>query len=274
MLEKVEIIKNDEKTTVDLISEFEITENGQVNRYALLTANEIDQNGLIKILAAEVSDNRLIKIESQDDWMLVKNVMRSIISSSNGDFTYYNFGEDLSFSCDDDFARVIAIQEVAKQQLIKDYQEKKPDPATEDANQEEEVDPNAIIYPEEEKSDENTTGDEVIPGIAELTQMEVADEEEAPLANEIINNPMEEEAVVGVEEPKEEVKPVLNEEVSTNNNARDIMINRIIEAVDEYIKSVGVGSGNNDIEINALKTSVTAMEDQLKKMSEALKAQE
>ena len=41
MLEKVEIIKNDEKTTVDLISEFEINENGQVNRYILLTANEM-----------------------------------------------------------------------------------------------------------------------------------------------------------------------------------------------------------------------------------------
>lgn len=267
MQNKVELIKIDgTREVLDLLSSFTIKNKDIEKKYVLLTLNEVDQNGLIKILASEVVDNKLVKIESNDDWMLVKNVMRAIISSSNGDFNYYNFGDDLSFNIENDYARVIAIQDVAKQQLIKDYAEKKPAPVEKKEEKEEVLDPNAIIYPENIEVETIDTTGEVIPGITELTSTE-PEFKEAPLANEIISNPLEKEEVVNVENSNI-IQPVIG------NDAKNIMIDKIVKAVDEYISSLNIKDNDKDAEINALKTSIATMEAQLNKINQALKTQE
>ena len=135
MQEKIELIKSDgEKLTVDLISEFDCDVNGSPKRYVLLTANEIDQNGLVKILASNINGGKLVRIESDDEWAVVKNVMRSIISSSKGDFTYTNTSDSMSFDIEDNYARVIAVQDSAKQALINDYNENKPEVEEQQSN--------------------------------------------------------------------------------------------------------------------------------------------
>ena len=51
MLEKLEITKeNGEVLSVDIISAFKISNDNGWKIYCLTTANELDQNGLVKIL--------------------------------------------------------------------------------------------------------------------------------------------------------------------------------------------------------------------------------
>ena len=123
MLEKLEITKeNGEVLSVDIISAFKISNDNGWKIYCLTTANELDQNGLVKILASEVMGDRLVKITDDKEWMNVKNVMRSIISSSPDSYSYVNIAK--SFNATVDFARVIAVQDSAKMQLINDYNQK------------------------------------------------------------------------------------------------------------------------------------------------------
>ena len=249
--EKLELSKSNGTTeTLEIVSSFIIKSNDVEKKYMLLTANEVDQNGLIKILASEVVDNKLVKIESEDDWMSVKNAMRAIISSSDGDYTYCNFGSNLSYSSDIEYARVIEQKE----------QEEVP-----------QEDPNSIIYPTDSNESENTdASDEVIPGISELTQDEAQESnEEAPLASEIIN-PLEEEPVVNVIDSNQEA-PIVDNSSNPSNNARDIMVNKIVMAVDEYIRAIK--EDETEMEINALKTSIASLSEEINKMNESLKTQ-
>lgn len=278
MQEKLELSKSNGTTeTLDIVSSFIIKSKDVEKKYILLTANEVDQNGLIKILASEVVDKTLVKIESEEDWMNVKNAMRAIISSSNGDYTYCNFGSNLSYSSDIEYARVIAIQDVAKQQLITDFVEKRPNYTPEEQKEQEEVpqeDPNAIIYPEDNNEEvKEDVSDEVIPGISELTKEESEvqeNTEEAPLASEIIN-PLEEEPVVNVIDSNEEA-PIVDNSNNPSNSARDIMVNKIVMAVDEYIRAIK--EDETEMEINALKTSIASLSEEINKMNESLKTQE
>ena len=234
MQDKLELLKSDGNTdSLEVISSFIINSNGEDKKYMLTTLNEIDQNGLIKILASEVVDNKLVKIETDDEWMLVKNAMRAIISSSPGDFTYYNFGTNLSFTSDIEYARVIAIQDVAKQQLIKDFIEKRPNPEEKEVVEEEVVDPNQIIYPEA-NNDNIPTDDEIIPGIAELS-------------NDIVSEPVSDINPIddSVELPK------------MNDTSKDESINKILESINEYLL-------NNKNEIEELKNRITTLEEQIK----------
>ena len=276
--EKLELSKSNGTTeTLDIVSSFIIKNKDGEKKYMLLTANEVDQNGLIKILASEVVDKTLVKIESEDDWMNVKNAMRAIISSSTGDYTYCNFGSNLSYSSDIEYARVIAIQDVAKQQLITDFIEKRPNYTEEEQKEQEEVpveDPNAIIYPtDSEEAPKEDVSDEVIPGISELTGEEAEAQEnteEAPLASEIIN-PLEEEPVVNVIDSNEEA-PIVDNSNNPSNSARDIMVNKIVMAVDEYIRAIK--EDETEMEINALKTSIASLSEEINKLHESLKTQE
>ena len=326
---KIIITKKDSSTqTIDIVSCFTINVGNDTKYYYLSTANEVDQNGLIKILASEVRDGKLFKIESQDEWTLVKNVMRAIISSSKGDFEYYNFGDEVSLSTDEleyGFARIIAIQDTAKDQLVKDYLEKRPEVVKEEAKVETQ-DPNAQIYP---TASEEAPASEVIPGISEVSDSpieevapveevaapaETPQEEPAPVSTEAqeetapvadvaapVETPQEEAPVADIETPAEPAveeapavaeapaveEPAIPTEVASEvasveeapaaiipsentGDARQMLINKITEAVDEYVNSLGLTKGD-DTEINALKTSITTMQEQLKQMSESLK---
>lgn len=182
MLEKLEITKeNGEVLSVDIISAFKISNDNGWKIYCLTTANELDQNGLVKILASEVMGDRLVKITDDKEWMNVKNVMRSIISSSPDSYSYVNIAK--SFNATVDFARVIAVQDSAKMQLINDYNAKKP-------VEEEKVAPAApvvdesvapAIYPKDNPS--VTIGSEVVPGIA-IDNPSVSSVNDIPIDNQ------------------------------------------------------------------------------------------
>ena len=270
MQEKVELIKNNgEKLTVDLISEFDCDVNGSPKRFVLLTANEIDQNGLVKILASNIANGRLNRIESDDEWTLVKNVMRSIISSSKGDFTYTNTSDNMSFEVDDNYARVIAVQDSAKQALVNDYNEKKPEAENQgevvEENQAE--DPNAAIYPTETES--TPIGSEVVPGIAEMTPEVNEEENETPVVEETNSEDVSADIPtpdVPTFEDNSQDAPTPTQTQSTNDSARDELVNSIIAAVDKYI-----ASKNNNSNV---KDTIAKMQEELNKMNEALNTQE
>ena len=182
MLEKLEITKeNGEVLSVDIISAFKISNDNCWKIYCLTTANELDQNGLVKILASEVMGDRLVKITDDKEWMNVKNVMRSIISSSPDSYTYVNVAKN--FNATVDFARVIAVQDSAKMQLIDDYNAKKP-------VEEEHVAPAApvvdesvapAIYPKENPS--VAIGSEIVPGIS-IDNSSVSSVNDIPINNQ------------------------------------------------------------------------------------------
>ena len=304
---KVELIKSDgTKTSIDLISLFSVKLGEIEKNYILLTANEVDQNGLIKIMAAEVIDGKLEKITDQGQWAAVKSAMRAIISSSKGDFNYVNPGNvALSYVVSDDFARVIAVQEVAKTQLIEDYEANKPSaPVEAEEPEPKEEDPAAVIYPHVE---DTQSGDEVSPGISEngvdenkedaddSTDEEPAEQEsgteptEPEVQNVFQTEPQVEndtesnvpvintnpETVASVEPAplKDIVDDFANREAKDMDYAREKLVSIIMAAVDEYVDTIKK-SKDESLEINALKTNIKAMQDQLNEMANALNTQE
>lgn len=276
MQEKVELIKNNgEKVSLDVISIFKSTSHGDEKEYILLTENEIDPNGLVKILASEICDGRLIKIENADEWSLVKNAMRAIISSSKGDFEYVNPGNvTLSFVVAEDFAKVIAIQEVAKQQLVKDYIDNKPELVVENTPEPAAVeeDPNSALYPKDSNDDSNDN--EVIPGIAEVTEMDkepTIESQKSEVGVEPSFQVVTEENVSGMDNNNTEIKPA---EVDNGRDlAKEEMMNKIMTAVEEYVSTFKNESKDN-LEIDELKRNIANMQEQLEIMSSTINTQE
>lgn len=310
MLEKLEITKeNGEVLSVDIISAFKISNDNGWKIYCLTTANELDQNGLVKILASEVMGDRLVKITDDKEWMNVKNVMRSIISSSPDSYTYVNVAKN--FNATVDFARVIAVQDSAKMQLIDDYNAKKP-------VEEEHVAPAApvvdesvapAIYPKENPS--VAIGSEIVPGIS-IDNSSVSSVNDIPINNQgIALNAAADSPVVptsdvaaptddgvshqitdepafsfsttvdvptfldasgahpAVDDPSPVVPEVSADVNIDNDNAKQILVDKIMAAVNEYIASMSksVDTKDKDEKIASLEQELT---EKNKKLDEIL----
>ena len=310
MLEKLEITKeNGEVLSVDIISAFKISNDNCWKIYCLTTANELDQNGLVKILASEVMGDRLVKITDDKEWMNVKNVMRSIISSSPDSYTYVNVAKN--FNATVDFARVIAVQDSAKMQLIDDYNAKKP-------VEEEHVAPAApvvdesvapAIYPKENPS--VAIGSEIVPGIS-IDNSSVSSVNDIPINNQgIALNAVADSPVVptpdvaaptddgvshqitdepafsfsttvdvptfldasgahtAVDDPSPVVSEVSADVNIDNDNAKQILVDKIMAAVNEYIVSMpkSVDTKDKDEKIASLEQELT---EKNKKLDEIL----
>ena len=310
MLEKLEITKeNGEVLSVDIISAFKISNDNGWKIYCLTTANELDQNGLVKILASEVMGDRLVKITDDKEWMNVKNVMRSIISSSPDSYTYVNVAKN--FNATVDFARVIAVQDSAKMQLIDDYNAKKP-------VEEEHVAPAApvvdesvapAIYPKE--NPRVAIGSEIVPGIS-IDNSSVSSVNDIPINNlDIALNAVADSPVVptsdvaaptddgvshqitdepafsfsttvdvptfldasgahpAVEAPSPVVSEVSADVNIDNDNAKQILVDKIMAAVNEYIASMpkSVDTKDKDEKIASLEQELT---EKNKKLDEIL----
>ena len=310
MLEKLEITKeNGEVLSVDIISAFKISNDNGWKIYCLTTANELDQNGLVKILASEVMGDRLVKITDDKEWMNVKNVMRSIISSSPDSYTYVNVAKH--FNATVDFARVIAVQDSAKMQLIDDYNAKKP-------VEEEHVAPAApvvdesvapAIYPKENPS--VAIGSEIVPGIS-IDNSSVSSVNDIPINNQgIALNAAADSPVVptsdvaaptddgvshqitdepafsfsttvdvptfldasgahpAVEDPSPVVSEVSADVNIDNDNAKQVLVDKIMAAVNEYIASMpkSVDTKEKDEKIASLEQELT---EKNKKLDEIL----
>lgn len=162
VIEKIEILKdNNDKLIVDAISAFSIEFNNLVHNFCIATSNELDQNGLVKLLVSEITDNGLIKISDEGLWGEVKNVMRAIISGSSYNYTYTKMPK--SIKATNDFSRIIAVQEAAKTQLISDYTAKKPADNVAAVVSDSLIN-NPAIYPAE--TPDGAIGQEVTPGIS------------------------------------------------------------------------------------------------------------
>ena len=162
VIEKIEILKdNNDKLIVDAISAFSIEFNNLVHNFCIATSNELDQNGLVKLLVSEIADNGLIKISDEGLWGEVKNVMRAIISGSSYNYTYTKMPK--SIKATNDFSRIIAVQEAAKTQLISDYTAKKPADNVAAVVSDSLIN-NPAIYPAETPN--GAIGQEVTPGIS------------------------------------------------------------------------------------------------------------
>ena len=236
MQEKVELLIDGKDTiSQELLSEFEINDGGNVKRFILLTNNDIDQNGLIKILASEIDGGQIKRIDSDDDWTKVKNVMRSIIAASPEPITYINTAVNKSFNATQDHARIIAVQDTAKQAIAKDYFDKRPDvdeaPEVAPAPV---VDENANIYPTD-----NTVapiGSEIANGISETSVSEPTVENNAPV--------------------EDEDAPVQNYEAPTANNVdidevlrdyKEQLMQEVTMAIDKYIDNIKLNIENNEL---------------------------
>ena len=160
----------------------------------------------------------MVRIQSDESWTAVKNVMRSIISSSKGDFTYTNTSDNMSYEVSEDYARIIAVQDVAKQALVKDYEANKPQVEAPAPTQETKEDPNAGIYPTQNV--ETPIGSEVVPGIAEVSEgssdvsipvLEEAQNDNDDIVGEKVEEEAKEEAQTVEETPVESETPAVEE---------------------------------------------------------------
>ena len=123
MAEKLAIAKeNGENINAEFISSFSIPEIQK--HFVITTLNEIDPNGLVVLNVSELADNKLARVQNDDDWAKIKQVMRSIISNSGGGFKYNASVSSVNATLD--YARNISVQASAKDQLSKDYLEKRP----------------------------------------------------------------------------------------------------------------------------------------------------
>ena len=240
MQEKVEIlIEGKAPINIELLSEFEINDGGTIKRFILMTNNDIDQNGLIKILASEIDGGQIKKIESDDDWTKVKNIMRSIIAASPESITYINTSDHKSFNASENYARVIAVQDSAKQAISKDYFEKRPEvekvemPVSTPTE-----DPNASIYPTDNEI--APIGSEVASGISETPEITPMPEVNAPVEDEdtpINDYPIDESAIYS--------KPV-NTDISFESLKAEL-IEEITAAVDKYIENIKLQIENKEL---------------------------
>ena len=63
------------ETTCEILNEFVLQENGK--KYVVYTLNEENESGMIKIYVAEkATDGKLKPIESDDEWVRLKQVLK------------------------------------------------------------------------------------------------------------------------------------------------------------------------------------------------------
>ncbi len=166
MLDKLCISKETgEVVNVELVCMFLITEINK--QFVITTINEIDPNGLVKLHVSELKDHKLTKVEIEEDWVAIKSVMRSIISSSPGNYKYLPVIENATSVTD--YTRGIAVQIVAKEQLATDYQKNRPSQVTAAVENvpEQPIEPSAPAHVMTETNIPSSEGEIVAPGIVE-----------------------------------------------------------------------------------------------------------
>ena len=216
MPEKITILKDGgESINSNIVSIFMIPESGK--RYIITTENAVDPHGLTVLHVSEIQGNNLVKIATDEEWSLIKTVMRAIISSSVGSYQYLPSFNQASAS--GQYSRDISVSEPASKTMIESYatgEKFDPDAVVPEPTLEPSVDsifPTAPVMRNE---------DEVVPGIAveeapvtiEATPASV-DENASPAIQPIIQpeaTPAAEPEVAV--QPEEEIQPVVTEPVA------------------------------------------------------------
>jgi hypothetical protein len=282
MIEKIEVIKDGNQTiNLDSICNIKIKVNDVDKVFSMNTLNELDQNGLTKILVSEVLNDKLVKITNDEDWSKVKNAMRSIISGSKGDFEYANIPKKLVAT--GDYFRVIAVQDAAKNSLKDGYAKNKPEETSDSSvtpviENTEEVTP--AIYPQNDSNQQ--IGSEVVPGIIETpvqNEPTLSAVTDIPVnnSNEVVSNVSSEKQLdIPVVDTGTFENNVVDSDVSAftggekntvNDDAKAILIDKITKAVSEYVDSLNVNNKTNNDEVDRLKAE---LDEKTKKLNEIM----
>lgn len=74
-------------TDAELLRVFKNLEN--TKRYVIYTLNEVDNNNLLKIYVGEMKEENgsinLVKIETDDEWNKIKELLRELIAGGNNE---------------------------------------------------------------------------------------------------------------------------------------------------------------------------------------------
>lgn len=77
--------ENNEEIEIEIIATFEIADFNR--KYIIYSFDEVDPNGLAKLHVSQIIEEgdkyTLAKIETDEEWTRIKNVMREIISGGN-----------------------------------------------------------------------------------------------------------------------------------------------------------------------------------------------
>ena len=200
MPEKISIVKDSGETiNSNIVSIFKIPDTGK--KYIITTENAVDPHGLTVLHVSEIVDDSLQKIATDDEWSTIKTIMRAIIS---GNVVSYKYLPPITTAkASSQYSRDISVSASASKQMVDNYNaaDKSDTPegttevadntATNDSSTTTDNTSNPIIPPaiDENQSqqplpsqeaapapvsifptnDTPTGGDELIPGISEVS---------------------------------------------------------------------------------------------------------
>ena len=195
MPEKITIVKESgESITSNVMSVFMIPETNK--QYIITTENAVDPHGLTVLHVSEISENNLLKVQTDDEWSSIKTIMRAIISSNVGSYKY--IPTITNANAKDLYSRDISVSAGAAKQLLDSYTNGPKEVAIKDDTLPER-DPNAIesdsIFPTANvETDENA---EIAPGLSTVEDAPVV-EEQAEQPAESLENAITDDQVVDV----------------------------------------------------------------------------
>ena len=231
MPEKITIVKESgESITSNIMSIFMVPDNNK--QYIITTENAVDPHGLTVLHVSEIKGDKIIKVQTDDEWATIKTIMRSIISGSVSSFKYIPTINNIN--APDQYSRDISVSAGAAKTLLESYTNSKKEVAIVDDTTPE-IDPNAIasdsIFPTAPVATDQDN--EIVPGIAEV---------DAPVNIEpAIEQP---NLSVGDTEPKDTqssgsesapVIPIVNEIVASGEEAPAISPVEECVPVDLYV---------------------------------------
>ena len=164
MPEKITIVKESgESVTSNIMSIFMVPENNK--QYIITTENAVDPHGLTVLHVSEIKGDKIVKVQTDDEWATIKTIMRSIISGSVGSFKYIPIISDVNAA--DQYSRDISVSAGAAKTLLESYTNGKKEVAiTDDTTPV--IDPNAIssdsIFPTAPVDTDKDS--EIVPGIS------------------------------------------------------------------------------------------------------------
>lgn len=215
MPEKISIVKESGETiNSNIVSVFMIPETAK--KYIITTENAVDPHGLTVLHVSEIVDGTLQKVATDDEWTTIKTIMRAIISGNVVSYKYLPPIESLKAS--GQYSRDISVSASASKQMVDNYNAAdKSDTATSTEASPEPVAPAEPAAPEipaePEASSEPVApapeptiaplpqpnsifpsnnqpqgGDELIPGISEVSEVAPASPPVSPVVD--INQPV------------------------------------------------------------------------------------
>lgn len=178
MPEKISILKESGETlSSNVVSVFMIPDTEK--KYIITTENAVDPHGLTVLHVSEIVNGTLQRVATDDEWSMIKTIMRAIISGNVGSYQYLPTIENISASSQ--YSRDISVSASASKQMIDNYAAGEKNAATgagdaagvspvsavpEPTMQPEVIAQPSSIFPTGGSAVNNE--DELIPGIAEV----------------------------------------------------------------------------------------------------------